>query len=62
MYMKKRTAGFKEAVKKNSWAGICDYWKLGLSETSKKELEKSEKKTAFLCTGDMFALKSYTYV
>ena len=31
--------------------GNWDYQK-----QAKKELEKSEKKTAFLCTGDMFAL------
>lgn len=51
-----RTAGFKEAAKRI--AGL-DYVIIGdwdYQRKAEEELKKSEKKTAFLCTGDMFAL------
>ena len=51
-----RTAGFKEAVKKIHGLEYVIIGNWDYQKQAKKELEKSEKKTAFLCTGDMFAL------
>lgn len=51
-----RTAGFKKAVKKIHGLEYVIIGNWDYQKQAKKELEKSEKKTAFLCTGDMFAL------
>lgn len=51
-----RTAGFLEAVQQRD---NLEYVVLGdweYKEKAWKELEKEEKRTVFLCTGDMFAL------